>query len=189
MMGTPKGEQQLFNYAVNLEKRVRSSHPLRQVKAAIDFSFAREEVVHCYGRNGNESVPPEVILKMMFLLFFDDIKSERELMEVIGERLDYLWFLDYGLDEKVPDHSVLSKARARWGKEVFESLFVRTVAQCVEAGLVDGSKLHVDASFIDANASKESVIKGAPELIAALKRAYCAVESKLEETSPAITMR
>ena len=135
------------------------------------------------GKKGNESVAPEVILKMMFLLFFDDIKSERELMEVIGERLDYLWFLDYGLDEKIPDHSVLSKARARWGKEVFESLFVRTVAQCVEAGLVDGSKLHVDASFIDANASKESVIKGAPELIAALKRAYCAVESKLEETS------
>jgi Transposase domain (DUF772) len=56
-------------------------------------------------------------------------------MEVIGERLDYLWFLDYGLDDEVPNHSVLSKARARWGKEVFESLFVRTVAQCVEARL------------------------------------------------------
>jgi hypothetical protein len=119
----------------------------------------------------------------MFLLFFDDIKSERELMEVIGERLDYLWFLDYGLEEKVPDHSVLSKARARWGQEVFESLFVRTVAQCVGAGLVDGSKLHVDASLIDANAAKESVIKGAPALIAALKRAYQATESKLEESS------
>jgi transposase len=86
----------------------------------------REEVAHCYGTSGNESVDPEVILKMMFLLFFDDIASERELMEVIGERLDYLWFLDYALDEKVPDHSVLSKARARRGKEVFESLFVRT---------------------------------------------------------------
>jgi transposase len=143
----------------------------------------REEVAHCYGKNGNESVAPEVILKMMFLLFFDDIKSERELMEVIGERLDYLWFLDYGLDEKVPDHSVLSKARARWGKEVFENLFVRTVAQCVEAGLVDGAKLHVDASLVDADAAKESVIKAAPPLIAALKRAYQATESKLEETS------
>src|SRR6266481_3277911 len=183
MMGTQNREQQLFSYAVNLEKRVRASHPLRRVKAAIDLSFVREEVVHCYGHNGNESVPPEVILKMMFLLFFDDIKSERELMEVIGERLDYLWFLDYGLDEKVPDHSVLSKARVRWGKQVFESLFVRTVAQCVEAGLVDGSKLHVDASLIDANASKESVTKGTPELITALKRAYSATESKLEETS------
>ncbi len=88
MMGTQKREQQLFSYAqVNLEKRVRASHPLRQVKAAIDFSFVREEVAHCYGHNGNESLPPEVILKMMFLLFFDDIKSERELVEVIGERL------------------------------------------------------------------------------------------------------
>ena len=183
MMGQQKNEPELFNYAVNLEKRVRANHPLRQVKAAIDFSFVREEVAHCYGKNGNESVAPEVILKMMFLLFFDDIKSERELMEVIGERLDYLWFLDYGLDQEIPDHSVLSKARARWGKEVFESLFVRTVAQCVEAGLVDGSKLHVDSSLVDADAAKESVIKAAPPLIAALKRAYQATESKLEETS------
>ena len=183
MMGEQKSEPELFNYAVNLEKRVRANHPLRQVKAVIDFGFVREEVAHFYGKKGNESVAPEVILKMMFLLFFDDIKSERELMEVIGERLDYLWFLGYGLDEKVPDHSVLSKARARWGKEVFESLFVRTVAQCVEAGLVDGKKLHVDASLIAADAAKESVIKGAPPLIAALKRAYRATESKLEATS------
>ena len=155
MMGEQKSEPQLFNYAVNLEKRVRANHPLRRVKAVIDFGFVREEVARYYGRNGNESVPPEVILKMMFLLFFDDITSERELMDIIGERLDYLWFLDYGLEEKIPDHSVLSKARARWGKEVFESLFVRTVAQCVEAGLVDGSKLHVDASLVDADAAKE----------------------------------
>jgi transposase len=184
-MGTQKSEAQLFSYAVNLEKRVRANHPLRQVKATIDFSFVREEMAHCYGRNGNESVPPEVILKMMFLLFFDDIKSERELMEVIGERLDYLWFLDYRLDEKVPDHSVLSKARARWGKQVFESLFVRTVSQCVDAGLVTGSKLHVDASLIEADASRDSVIKSSPELIAALKRAYSATESKLEiSTTP-----
>ena len=183
MMGQQKSEPQLFNYAVNLEKRVRANHPLRQVKATIDFSFVREEVAHCYGKKGNESVAPEVILKMMFLLFFDDINSERELMEVIGERLDYLWFLDYGLEEKIPDHSVLSKARARWGKEVFESLFVRTVEQCVEAGLVDGSKLHVDGSLIEADAAKESVIKGAPQLIAALKRAYGVTENKLEELS------
>src|SRR5205809_6607494 len=114
MMGEQKSEPQLFNYAVNLEKRVRANHPLRQVKAVIDFSFAREEVVHCYGRNGNESVPPEVILKMMFLLFFDDSKSERELMEVIGEQLDYLWFLDDGLDDQLSDESVRSWARRGW---------------------------------------------------------------------------
>ena len=115
MMGQQKSERELFNYAVNLEKRVRSDHPLRAVAAAIDFRFAREEVGHCYGAKGNVSVDPEVIMKMMFLLFFDDVPSERELMKVIAERLDYLWFLGYGLDDEIPDHSVLSKARARWG--------------------------------------------------------------------------
>ncbi len=181
MMGEQKSELQLFNYAVNLEKRVRADHPLRRVKAAIDFGFVRKEVAHCYGRNGNESVAPEVIMKMMFLLFFDDVPSERELMKVIAERLDYLWFLGYGLEDEIPDHSVLSKARARFGKQVFESLFVRTIGQCVKAGLVDGKKLHVDSSLIEADASRESVVKGAPELIAALKRAYQATESKLGE--------
>jgi transposase len=181
MMGEQKSEPQLFNYAVNLDKRVRSNHPLRRVKELIDFGVAREEVAHCYGSKGNVSVDPEVILKMMFLLFFDDVASERELMKIIAERLDYLWFLGYGLEEEIPDHSVLSKARARWGKEVFESLFVRTIEQCVRAGLVDGKKLHVDSSLIEADASRESVVKGAPELIAALKQAYQATESKLGE--------
>ena len=55
MMGEQKSEPELFNYAVNLEKRVRCNHPLRQVKAAIDFSFVREEVAHCYGRRRETS--------------------------------------------------------------------------------------------------------------------------------------
>src|SRR5207253_10285117 len=120
MMGEQKSEPQLFNYAVNLEQRVRANYPLRAVKASIDFGFVREEVAHCYGKKGNESVAPEVILKMMLLLYFDDIASERELMEVIGERLDYVWFLDYGLVDKSLDRGGLSNARARGGRVVWE---------------------------------------------------------------------
>lgn len=55
MMGEQKSEPQLFQYAVNLEKRVRANHPLRQVKALIDFGFVREEVAHCYGSFGGQS--------------------------------------------------------------------------------------------------------------------------------------
>lgn len=180
-MGTHQQQSELFNYQVNLEKRVRRDHPLRKVMEAIDFSFVRAEVAGFYGYNGNVSIDPVVILKMMVLLFLDNVASERELMAVIPERLDYLWFLGYGLDEEIPDHSVLSKARARWGREVFEKLFVQTIIQCVEAGLVDGTKIHLDASLVRADASKDSVLKGGPELIAALKRAYAAEEEKLEE--------
>jgi transposase len=180
MMGIQSGQKEMFSYQVDLDRRVRADHPLRAIRTTIDFSFVRQEVAHCYGYNGQVSVDPEVILKLMFLLFLDNVKSERELMRMLPERLDYLWFLGFGLDDDIPDHSVLSKARTRWGHEIFESLFVRTVQQCVEAGLVDGSKLHLDGSLINANASRDSVVKSSPELIAALKRAYQVEERKLE---------
>lgn len=181
MMGIHQPQGELFSYQVNLEKRVRPDHPLRRVLEVVDFSFVRQEVAEYYGRNGHESVDPVILLKLMFLLFWDNVASERELMGVVRERLDYLWFLGYGLDEEVPNHSVLSKARQRWGREVFERLFVRTVEQCVAAGLVSGDKLHVDASLIAAHASKDAVLKSSPELIAACKAAYAVAEEKLEE--------
>ncbi len=182
MMGQRKQQDSFFNYKVNLDKRVRKDNPLRKIDELIDFSFVRDEVRHTYGEVGNPSVDPEVIMRMMFLLFFDNVASERKLMEIISERLDYMWFLGYGLDDDIPDHSVLSKARRRWGPEIFKRLFVETVRQCVCAGLVDGSKLHVDGSLIDADASTDSVRKGPPELIAALKAAYLREEAKLDDS-------
>ena len=181
MMGKQASEGKLFYVGFDLEGRVREDNPLRRIRAAVDFSFVREEVSDRYGNKGNVSVDPEVILKMMFLLFFDDVSSERELMRIIRERLDYLWFLGYGLDDEIPNHSVLSKARRRWGAKVFERVFVRTVAQCVDAGLVEGKKIHVDGSLVEANASRGSVVKGAPGVIGALKEAYRRQEGKLEE--------
>jgi transposase len=181
MMGQQNQQKEFFSYNVDLDRRVRADHPLRKIAAAIDFSFARTEVEHTYGRNGHVSVDPVVILKMMFLLFFDQVASERQLLEIIPERLDYLWFLGYGLNDPVPHHSVLSKARARWGAEVFEQLFVRTIGACVAAGLVEGKKIYVDGSLIAARASRDSVIAGPPELIAALRQAYQEQAAKLAE--------
>jgi transposase len=180
MMGRHDGQKAMFSYQVDLDRRVRATNPLRAIRAQVDFGWVRAEVAHCYGYNGNESVDPEVILKLLFLLFFDGVKSERELMRIVPERLDYLWFLGYGLDDEIPDHSVLSKARARWGREVFERLFVRTVAQCVALGLVDGRKIHADSSMVEANAAADSFVHTSPELVRAIREAYAVEESKFE---------
>ncbi|NQT19172.1 MAG: transposase [Planctomycetes bacterium] len=181
MMGQQQSQKDLFSYSVDLDKRVRSENPLRRLAERIDFTFVRAEVNDFYGYNGNESVDPAVIMKMMLLLFFDDVASERELMRIIAERLDYMWFLGYGLDEEIPNHSVLSKARARWGVDVFETLFTRIVAQCKLAGLIEGKKLHMDGSLVDANASNNAVLKGCPELIAQLRGQLHGEMAKLDE--------
>src|SRR5215813_8390550 len=178
---TQQSKPKLFLYGVNLEKRVRSNNPLRAVKAAVDFGFVRRRVAIFYGRDGHESEDPIVIMKLMLLLFMDNVSSERDLMRIVAERLDYLWFLDLDLDDEIPNHSILSKARKRWGSEVFEELFIGIVRQCLEAGLVDGRKIHMDGSFVRANASLDSVTTGPAVLIDALRQVYRREAEKLED--------
>src|SRR5262245_50627351 len=182
MMGPKQqSEAKLFHYGVNLENRVRGNNPLRAIKRTVNFRFVRQRVMKFYGRDGHQSEDPIVIMKLMLLLFMDNVSSERDLMRIVGERLDYLWFLDFDLDDEIPNHSILSKARKRWGSEVFEELFIGIVRQCLEAGLVDGRKIHMDGSFVRANASLDSVTTGPVVLIDALWQVYRREAEKLED--------
>jgi transposase len=181
MMGyQPDFQPKLFYHQINLDQRVPREHILRKIEQKIDFNFIYKEVKDAYGDNGNVSIPPPVILKMMLLLILYNIRSERELMETIPMRLDWLWFLGYDVDSEVPNHSVLSKARARWGVEAFKIFFERIVWQCVEAGLVDGRKIFVDSSLVDADASNNSVID-TQSLKIHLHENYKKLEARLEE--------
>jgi transposase len=177
MMGHQSDYQKkLFCYNANLEDRIPRDHPLRRIREHIDFDFIYDEVKDRYGTRGNVSVPPPVILKMLLLLILYNVRSERELMKTIPLRLDWLWFLEYDLESEIPDHSVLSKARRRWGQAAFKSFFERIVWQCVEAGLVDGSKLFADSSLIQADASNNSVINRET-----LNRSFHILETRLDE--------
>lgn len=148
----------LFYHSFSLEQRVHKDHPLRRIKNLIDFSFIRSEVKDLYGYNGNQSIDPAVILKLMFLLFYENIKSERALADQLPVRLDWLWFCDYDIDDKTPNHSVISKARKRWGVDIFTIFFQNILQQCIDANLLDGEIVHIDSSTIKANASKDTVI-------------------------------
>ncbi len=155
MMGRPQeAAGKLFYTGITLDGRVRADNPLRAIRAAIDFDFVRPLVRPLYGARGNESIDPALLLKFLFLLFYEQVYSARALMERMSERLDWLWFCGLDLDSVIPDHSVISKARKRWGTEVFAKFFGRVLDQCVEAGLVDGKLVHVDSSIVAANADK-----------------------------------
>jgi len=174
-----KFQPKLFYYHLNREKRIPQNHILRKIKEKINFDFVYAEVKDTYGINGNVSVPPPVILKLMLLLILYNVRSERELMDTISLRLDWLWFLGYDLDSEIPNHSVLSKARARWGVKAFKAFFERIVSQCVQEGLVEGRKLFIDTSLIEANASNNSVVD-TQSLGRYLKKGYRELEERLE---------
>lgn len=157
MMGKPVARRpKLFHVGFDLDARVPGGHPLRRVLAAVDFGFVRARVASLYGGNGNESIDPVLILKLLFLVFFEKVRSERELMRQLPLRLDWLWFCGMDLDDPIPDHSVLSKARRRWGLEVFEEVFARVLTECVRHGLVEGGTVYADSTVLTADASVES---------------------------------
>ena len=91
----------------------------RHVENTLDLSFVREMVQDFYSPMGRPSVDPVVFFKLQLIMFFEGIRSERQLMEMVNLNLAYRWYIGYDLDEGVPDHSSLTKIRERFGLEVF----------------------------------------------------------------------
>ncbi|HEY5532972.1 MAG TPA: transposase, partial [Candidatus Anoxymicrobiaceae bacterium] len=88
------------------------------------------------------------------------IPSERRLAEEVRLNIAYRWFAGYNLDEETPDHSVFSKARARFGRGLFLLVFKDVLSRCIGAGLVKGDAILVDCTLIDAGAGKRQVPSG-----------------------------
>jgi transposase len=156
MMGTKVRSFAPLPEDLSLEELVPEDHFYRRLEARLDLSFVRELVGPLYANGGRPSVDPVVFFKLQLIMFFEDIRSERQLMGVVSDRLSLRWYLGYDLFEPLPDHSSLTRIRERYGLLVFRRFFERIVEECIEAGLVWGEELFFDATKVEANASMES---------------------------------
>ena len=143
---------------VSLEEMVPKDNPYRRLEAALDLSFVRDLVRPLYAGGGRPSVDPVVFFKLQLVMFFEDLRSERQLMRVVGDRLSLRWYLGYDLHEPLPDHSSLTRIRERYGLEIFRSFFDRIVEECVQAGLVRGDELFFDSTTVKADAARGSLV-------------------------------
>ncbi len=143
-----------------LEEYIPDDHPIRRLNRVLDLSYIHEAVRGYYCQdNGRPSVDPEVIIRLFLLQAIEGIGHVRELMRQVQVNLAYRWFIGYELDEKLPDHSTLSRALDRFGDEIFNELFERSIAQCKAKGLIEGRVLHVDATTIRADLDAGKVNK------------------------------
>jgi transposase len=147
--------------SISLEDLVPDDNFYRQVERSLDLSFDRDLADEFYSSIGRPSVDPVVFFKLQLIAFFEGIRSERQLMEMVNLNLAHRWFLGYDLDEPVPDHSSLSKIRERFGLEVFQLFFEHVVKLCIQTGLVWGEELYIDSTKVQANASINGMIERA----------------------------
>ncbi|MFL6286855.1 MAG: IS1182 family transposase [Actinomycetes bacterium] len=142
---------------LTLEELVPPNSFYRHLERSLDLSFVRDLVHGAYAETGRPSIDPVIFFKLQLVMFFEDLRSERHLMQVVADRLSLRWYLGYDLSEPLPDHSSLTRIRQRYGLEVFHRFFEVIVEHCLQAGLVWGKDLYFDATKVEANASLDSV--------------------------------
>ncbi len=158
MLGPPKTRDLSRPVLLSLEAAVPHNHFYRHLEHVLDLAFVRDLVTDCYATGGRPSIDPVVFFKFHLIMFFENLRSERKLIEIASLNLAHRWYLGYNLDEPLPDHSSLSKIRSRLGVTVFRRFFEAIVTQCVAAGLVWGKELLFDATKVRANASMDSIV-------------------------------
>jgi len=158
MMGRQTSDQSRLFYAFNLEERVPAHHLLRRLNPIVTRVLAelRARLKPFYSEIGRPSIDPELMLRMLIVGYCYGIRFERKLCEDVELHLAFRWFCRLDLDDKVPDHSTFSVNRhGRFrDSDILRHLFEAVVRACMDAGLVKGEGFAVDASVMEADASR-----------------------------------
>jgi transposase len=158
MMGRQCGDQTSLFYAFRLDDRIPKDHLLRRIDVFVTpvLDKVRKQLRPHYSEIGRPSVDPELMMRMLIIGYCYGLRSERKLTQEVELHLAYRWFSRLDLDHKVPHHSTFSENRLHRFREsdLFRNIFERVVAACMAAGLVKGEGFAVDASVMEANASR-----------------------------------
>ena len=140
MMGRQNNEQGPLFYEFRLDEAVPADHLVRQIDAVLDLSWVYAELAAHYPTLGRPSIDPVLMIRMLIIGYVFGLRSERLLCREVHVNLAYRWFCKLGIEHKVPDHSVFSRARNERFRDsdIFRRVFERVVEACIAADLVGG---------------------------------------------------
>ena len=87
MLGPLKSRQLDEPIAVSLDELVPPDHFYRHLERTLDRAFVREVVGPTYADSGCPSLDPVVFFTLQLILFFEGLRSERQLMRAVADRL------------------------------------------------------------------------------------------------------
>lgn len=158
MMGRQRRDQGKLFYEFRLDDRIPNNHLLRRIDVVVTAALAdlHQELEPYYSDIGRPSVDPELMIRMLLVGYCYGIRSERRLTQEVELHLAYRWFCRLDLEDETPHHSTFSLNRlGRFREsEVLRHVFERIVWAAMAMGLVKGEGFAVDASVLEANASR-----------------------------------
>src|SRR6202790_171642 len=158
MMGRQIGDQTSLFYEFRLDDRIPKGHLLRRINVFLTpvLDSMHEQLAPYYSEIGRPSIDPELTVRMLIVGYCYGLRSERKLTQEVELHLAYRWFCRLDLNDRIPHHSTFSENRLHRFRQsdVFRQIFERVVRACMDAGLVKGEGFAVDASVMEADASR-----------------------------------
>ena len=111
------------------------------------------------GEVGRPSLLPGRYFRLLLLGYFEGLESERGIAWRAADSLAVRSFLGFGVDERGPDHSTVSRTRRLIDVETHREVFGWVLERLAQAGLVKGKTLLVDATSLEANAAMRSIVR------------------------------
>src|SRR5947207_2586156 len=108
---------------------------------------------------GRPSVPPGQYFRLLMVGYFEGIDSERGIAWRAADSLAVRSFVRLALDEAAPDHSTISRTRRLIAVETHRAVFTWVQQRLVEAGLLKGKTVAIDATTLEANAGMRSIVR------------------------------
>jgi len=135
---------------------------------------------------GRPSLAPGVYFRLLLIGYFEGLDSERGIAWRVADSLSLRKFIGYGLDEKTPDHSTISRTRRLFWLSTHRAVFTWVLKILAEEGLLVGQTVSVDATTLEANAAMRSIVRRATgqsyeAFVTALAQAEGIVEPSREQ--------
>lgn len=108
---------------------------------------------------GRPSMAPGVYFRLLLIGYFEGLDSERGIAWRVADSLSLRKFIGYGLDEKTPDHSTISRTRRLFWLSTHRAVFTWVLKILSEEGLLVGQTVSVDATTLEANAAMRSIVR------------------------------
>ena len=163
-MGIRENEQSLLWIATS-ELPKSPGHPFYTRLNALLDAHAFDRFVEGLCRRfyakvmGRPSLQPGRYFRLLLLGYFEGIDSERGIAWRATDSLAVRTFLRLPLHEAPPDHSTISRTRRAIDLETHRAVFTWVQARLVEAGLLTGKTIAIDATTLEANAAMRSIVR------------------------------
>ena len=159
MAMTKRPKRQYSSEIINLESMIPENHFLRIIEKYFDWNFIYEEVEKQYSIFGRPSIDPVVLFKIHILKFLFHEDSLRKTYETLQYNILYRWFIGYGINEKVPDHSTYSQNYKRkfckLEKDMLQTIFDKVGDLLIEYDCLDTTSVYIDSTNTKAYANKK----------------------------------